>query len=135
MGRKSEKMRATIVCVLAFMLTYCYADVTNNEEMKDQAATRLAAAQAKLFHKKNQAQVKANHVAQESIINKTSSSTSKTISQKEPSPSEGQPRSTGVNHHIENCQMRSGYRLSRCTTMCQLRTKIICFVQKFPCLS
>merc|ERR1719427_1840985 len=36
--------------------------------MKDQAATRLAAAQAKLFHKKNQAQVKANHVAQESII-------------------------------------------------------------------
>ena len=61
-------MRATIVCVLAFMLTYCYADVTNNEEMKDQAATRLAAAQAKLFHKKNQAQVKANHVAQESII-------------------------------------------------------------------
>merc|ERR1712202_1569 len=50
------------------MLTYCYADVTNNEEMKDQAATRLAAAQAKLFHKKNQAQVKANHVAQESTI-------------------------------------------------------------------
>merc|ERR1712183_586686 len=86
--RISTKMRATIVCVLAFMLAYSEgavvetegrmpspegperrsAEVTKTEEMKDQAETKLAAAQAKLFHKKNQAQVKANHVAQESIV-------------------------------------------------------------------
>merc|ERR1712183_196977 len=86
--RISTKMRATIVCVLAFMLAYSEgaavetegrmpspegperrsADVTKTQEMEDQAETKLAAAQAKLFHKENQAQVKANHVAQESIV-------------------------------------------------------------------
>merc|ERR1712183_962502 len=86
--RISTKMRATIVCVLAFMLAYSEgaavetegrmpspegperrsAEVTKTQEMEDQAETKLAAAQAKLFHKKNQAQVKANHVAQESIV-------------------------------------------------------------------
>ena len=53
-------MRATVVCVLAFMLA-CSEGYQRMEaikmtgEMKDQQDTRLAA--AKLFHKKNQAQV------------------------------------------------------------------------------
>jgi len=73
-------MRATIVCVLAFMLAYAEAFYGGMgyarsgeiepkvEELVAQKDTRLAAAQARLFHKRNQAQVKANKVAQEPVV-------------------------------------------------------------------
>merc|ERR1712142_782439 len=76
--RINEKMRATIVCVLAFMLAYAEAYYGYGyrsgqiepkvEELVAQKDTRLAAAQARLFHKRNQAQVKANKVAQEPVV-------------------------------------------------------------------
>jgi len=68
-------MRATIVCVLAFTLAYCEAQkmgevgkVKAVKGQQEEQETKLAAAQAKLFHMKNIAQVKANRVAQEPVV-------------------------------------------------------------------
>merc|ERR1712142_1458024 len=77
--RINKKMRATIVCVLAFMLAYAEGRYQKSTEfggamrhrtgaMDELKDTRLAAAQARLFHKRNQAQVKANKVAQEPVV-------------------------------------------------------------------
>merc|ERR1712142_220122 len=76
--RINKKMRATIVCVLAFMLAYAEGSTEllirtgamrhRTGAMNELKDTRLAAAQARLFHKRNQAQVKANKVAQESVV-------------------------------------------------------------------
>merc|ERR1712042_160378 len=76
--RINKKMRATIVCVLAFMLAYAEGSTEllirtgamrhRTGAMNELKDTRLAAAQARLFHKRNQAQVKANKVAQEPVV-------------------------------------------------------------------